>query len=48
MAVPFILASGYVAADLQAHPALRDAVNVRKSWRPEYLLKTLRSALGRT
>ncbi|NYG46529.1 DNA-binding response OmpR family regulator [Bradyrhizobium sp. IAR9] len=48
MAVPFILASGYVAADLQAHPALRDAVNVGKSWRREYLLKTLRSALGET
>ncbi|WP_375161670.1 response regulator [Bradyrhizobium sp. RDT46] len=48
MAVPFILASGYVAADLQAHQVLRDAVNVGKSWRPEYLLKTLKSALERT
>ncbi|WP_018321050.1 response regulator [Bradyrhizobium sp. WSM2793] len=48
MSVPFILASGYVAADLQAHPALRDAVNVGKSWRPEYLLKTLRNALEGT
>ncbi|NYG44831.1 CheY-like chemotaxis protein [Bradyrhizobium sp. IAR9] len=47
MAVPYILASGYVAADLQGHPALRDAVNVGKSWRSEYLLETLRSALGR-
>ena len=48
MSVPFILASGYVAADLQAHPVLRDAVNVGKSWRPEYLLRTLRSALDGT
>lgn len=45
MSVPFILASGYVAADLQAEPVLRDAVNVGKSWRPDYLLKALRSAL---
>ncbi len=47
MSVPFILASGYVAADLQAEPALRDAVNVGKSWRPEFLLKVLRGALTR-
>jgi DNA-binding response OmpR family regulator len=46
MSVPFILASGYVAADLQAQPVLRDAANVGKSWRPEYLLATLRSALN--
>ena len=45
MAVPFILASGYAAADLQAHPVLRDAVNVGKSWRSEFLLKSLRDAL---
>ncbi|RZN32717.1 hypothetical protein CWO90_12630 [Bradyrhizobium sp. Leo121] len=45
MSVPFILASGYAAADLQAHPVLRDAVNVGKSWRPEFLLKALRDAL---
>lgn len=45
MSVPFILASGYVAADLQAEPALRDAVNVGKTWRSEFLLKILRDAL---
>lgn len=45
MSVPFILASGYVAADIQSEPALRDAVNIGKSWRPEFLLKTLRGAL---
>ncbi len=45
MSVPFILASGYVAADLQAQPVLRDAVNVGKSWRSEFLLKSLRDAL---
>lgn len=43
--VPFILASGYVEADLQAEPALRNAVNVGKSWRPELLLKVLRGVL---
>lgn len=47
MSVPFILASGYVAADRQAQPVLRDAANVGKSWRSEYLIKTLRSALDR-
>ncbi|MCA1501669.1 hypothetical protein I6F28_33690 [Bradyrhizobium sp. NBAIM14] len=47
MAVPFILASGYVAADLQAEPVLREAANVGKSWRSEDLLKTLRSTLDR-
>lgn len=46
MSVPFILASGYVAADLQAQPVLRDAVNVGKSWRSEFLLKSLRDALN--
>ncbi|MCP3393887.1 response regulator [Bradyrhizobium sp. CCGB12] len=45
--VPFILASGYSAADVQAAPALRDAVNVGKSWRPEFLLKVLSGALSR-
>lgn len=44
--VPFILTSGYVAADLQAEPALRDAVNVGKTWRSEFLLETLRDALN--
>ncbi|MEZ2143452.1 response regulator [Bradyrhizobium sp. DN5] len=43
--VPFILASGYVNADLQAEPALRDAVNVGKTWRSEFLLKILSDAL---
>ncbi|MVT51727.1 response regulator [Bradyrhizobium yuanmingense] len=46
--VPFILASGYIAADLQATPVLRDAVNVGKSWRPEFLLKVLGRELART
>ena len=45
ISVPYILASGYVAADLQAQPALRDAVNVGKSWRSDFLLKVLRDAL---
>jgi two-component system, response regulator PdtaR len=45
MSVPFVLASGYVAADLQAAPALRDAVNVGKTWRPEVLLAVLRDLL---
>jgi hypothetical protein len=45
MSVPFILASGYVAADLQAHAVLRNAVNVGKSWRAEYLLEALRGVL---
>ncbi|WP_300216935.1 response regulator [Bradyrhizobium sp.] len=45
MSVPFILASGYVAADLQAETALRDAVNVGKTWRPELLLEALRGLL---
>ncbi len=46
MSVPFFLASGYVAADLQAEPLLRDAVNVGKTWRPELLLKVLRGLLN--
>ena len=46
--VPFILASGYIAADLQAAPVLRDVVNVGKSWRPEFLLKVLSAELTRT
>nr|WP_225190528.1 response regulator [Bradyrhizobium sp. IC4059] len=46
MSVPYILASGYIAADFEAHPILRDAVNVGKSWRPEFLLKSLRDALN--
>jgi len=45
MSVPFVLASGYVAADLQAAPALRDTVNVGKTWRPEVLLAVLRDLL---
>ena len=44
--VPFILTTGYIAADLQAEPALRDAVNVGKSWRAERLLEELRFALS--
>jgi DNA-binding response OmpR family regulator len=46
MSVPFILASGYAAADLQTEPVLRDAVNVGKIWRPERLLKVLRALLN--
>jgi two-component system, response regulator PdtaR len=45
MSVPFILASGYVASDLQGEPALRNAINVGKTWRPEFLLKVLRDVL---
>lgn len=45
ISVPFVLASGYVAADLQGQPALRDAANVGKTWRPEVLLKVLRGLL---
>lgn len=45
--VPFILASGYVTADLQAAPVLGGAINVGKSWRPEFLLKTLLGTLSR-
>jgi two-component system, response regulator PdtaR len=37
MFVPFILASGYGAADLHAEPVLRDAVNVGKPSRSELL-----------
>jgi DNA-binding response OmpR family regulator len=46
MSVPFLLASGYVAADLQAEPLLRDAVNVGKTWRPELVLNVLRGLLN--
>src|SRR3954469_1074617 len=45
MFVPFILASGYGAADLHAEPVLRDAVNVGKPSRSELLLKELRGVL---
>jgi two-component system, response regulator PdtaR len=45
MFVPFILASGYGAADLHAEPVLRDAVNVGKPSRSEVLLKELRDVL---
>jgi len=45
MSVPFILASGYVAADLQTEPVLRNAVNIGKYWRRESLLEALRTAL---
>jgi hypothetical protein len=48
MSVPFVLASGYVTADLKGVPLLRDAANVGKSWRSEYLIKTLQSTLDRT
>lgn len=45
MSVPFILASGYVAADLQTDPVLRDAINLGKTWRPERLQMVLRALL---
>ena len=45
MFVPFILASGYGAADLHAEPALRDAVNVGKPSRSDLLLKELRDVI---
>ncbi len=46
MSVPFLLTSGYVAADLQAEPLLRNAVNVGKTWRPELVLNVLRGLLN--
>jgi two-component system, response regulator PdtaR len=48
MFVPFILASGFSAADLNAEPVLRDAVNVGKPARSERLLKELRGVLRST
>ena len=45
MVVPFILASGYRAADLDAMPVLREAVNIGKPYRPERLLMQLRDLL---
>ncbi len=45
MLVPFILASGYGAADLHAEPVLRNAINVGKPSRSELLLKELRDVL---
>ena len=46
--VPFILASGYGAADLHAEPVLRDAVNIGKPSRSERLLKEVRDVLRST
>jgi hypothetical protein len=48
MLVPFILASGYGAADLHAEPVLRDAVNVGKPSRSELILKRLHDMLRST
>ena len=48
MSVPFILASGYAAADLHAEPVLRDALNVGKPSKTELLLKELRGVLRNT
>jgi DNA-binding response OmpR family regulator len=45
MFVPFILSSGYGAADLHAEPVLRDAVNVGKPSRSELLLEKVRDVL---
>lgn len=41
MVVPFILASGYGAAELNVEPVLRDAVNVGKPSNSALLLKEL-------
>ena len=46
MVVPFILTSGYGAADLHDVPVLRDAVNIGKPSKSELLLKALRGALA--
>jgi len=46
MFVPFILASGYGAEDLDSEPVLRDAINVGKPSRPELLLTEVRNMLG--
>jgi DNA-binding response OmpR family regulator len=46
MLVPFILASGYGAEDLDSEPVLREAINVGKPSRPELLLKEVRNMLG--
>jgi DNA-binding response OmpR family regulator len=48
MIVPFILSSGYNAADLHVVPVLRNAVHVGKPWRSELLLKELRGLLRST
>lgn len=45
MTVPFILASGYRAAELHVEPVLRDAVNVGKPSTTDLLLRELRSVL---
>lgn len=41
MAVPFVLASGYIAADLGSEPVLRDAVNIGKPTGSRRLLAEL-------
>jgi DNA-binding NtrC family response regulator len=46
MGVPFVLASGYGAAELNADPVLRDAVNVGKPSRSERLLRELAELLS--
>ena len=48
MFVPFVLTSGYGAAELRAEPVLRDAVNVGKPSSRELLLKELRGVLRST
>jgi DNA-binding response OmpR family regulator len=45
MSVPFILASAYSAADLQAAPVLWNATNVGKPLRSGLLLNELRAVL---
>ena len=41
MTVPFVLASGFSAADLELEPLLQNAANVGKPTRSELLLKEL-------
>jgi DNA-binding NtrC family response regulator len=48
MAVPFILASGYGAADLSDEEVLRDAVNLGKPTSAQRLLCELRHLFGET
>jgi two-component system, response regulator PdtaR len=46
MAIPFVLASGYAAADLRDEEILRDAVNLGKPTIPDRLLRELNYLLS--
>ena len=46
MGVPFLLASGYGAADMIADAVLRDAVNLGKPLRADHLLRELSELLS--